>query len=75
MAKKRELERIDTENNIYILPSDEEVKELVGVDPSCHHGYVTWAVCATCLDALLSIAFDELRHVKSCQEKRGRGRK
>lgn len=61
---KKDLEPIDTENNYYILPTDEQIADLLGIDAKCRHGYTTYQVCATCLEALFSEAFAEVENFK-----------
>lgn len=62
MAKK--LEKIDSYNNFYILPTEKKIAELLSIDATCTHGYTTYRICASCLEALFSEAFAEVEQLR-----------
>ena len=58
----KKLETINDNDNIYPGPTDDDVRNLLGIDPTrCRHGYVHTRYCASCIQALLAIAMDELK--------------
>jgi hypothetical protein len=64
-----DLEPIDTYNNFYILPSEERIAEMLGIDATCRHGYTTYQVCSQCLEALFSECFAEVENLKNKRRK------
>ena len=63
MAKK--LETIDEEAYFYTPPSDDDVRKYLNIDPTrCRHQYAHTRHCITCIEALFSLAMEELKAAK-----------